>query len=469
MAYLALRGCARVNAVSRRHGVVSRGLFGPLFPRWPLEEVPIDHVTNGVHVPSWDSPQADDLWTRACGKSRWLGSVEALGDVVCTLADVELWEMRAAERARLVETARARLATHLAQRGAHPGAVARATQVLDPNVLTLGFARRFAEYKRPDLLLRDPERFARILLHPERPVQIVVAGKAHPADEQAKGMIAEWIAFVNRPEIRRRAVFLEDYDMVLAENLVQSVDVWLNTPRRPWEACGTSGMKVLVNGGLNLSELDGWWDEAYSPDVGWALQDDRGDAEGLYALLEQRIVPEFYDRGPDGIPGRWVERIRASMSRLAPQFSSNRMAREYAELYQPAVAEYRDRARDGAGRARELGAWADTLAARWGEIHFGPVTGLARGDELLVNVDVYFGGVDPEHVQVELFADATSEEPCVRVVMEDVGPLSGATHGRVFLAPLPGGRAPADFTARVVPRRGGVRVPAELPLIVWQH
>ncbi len=469
MAYVALRGCARINGVSRLHGEVSRQLFAPLFPRWPLAEVPVDHVTNGVHVPSWDSPEADALWTRAGGKGRWRGSVEAIGDVVGTLADADLWEMRAAERARLVDQARERLAVHLAQRGAGPEAVAGATQVLDPNVLTLGFARRFAEYKRPTLLLQDPERFARILLDARRPVQIVVAGKAHPADEHGKGMIAEWVAFVARPDVRRRAVFLEDYDMVLAEHLVEGVDVWINTPRRPWEACGTSGMKVLANGGLNLSETDGWWAEASSPEVGWALEAGRDDATALYELLEREVVPEFYDRGPDGIPARWVERIRASMSRLAPQFSSNRMAREYAQLYEPAVAEYRLRTAGGAGRARELALWERELSKRWGEIHFGPVTKAEVDGQTELRVDAYLGGLAPEAVQVELYTERPAGAEACCVVMDDLAPLSGATHGRVYVARTPPGRVAEDYTPRVVPRRDAVRIPAELPLILWQR
>jgi glycogen phosphorylase len=253
MAYLAMRGSLLTFGVSRLHGDVSRRIFQPLFARWPEIEVPVGHVTNGIHVPSWDSPHADDLWTRACGKERWRGLPDELPPLVACLEDEELWAMAGEERQALIGNVRARLARQLGSRGYPPEIVAASANVLDPNVLTLGFARRFTGYKRPNLLLEDPARLARLLNDPARPVQIVLAGKAHPADQEGKQMIRDWIELAQRPEFRRRVVFLEDYDIALAQELVQGVDVWINTPRRPWEACGTSGMKVLVNGGINLS------------------------------------------------------------------------------------------------------------------------------------------------------------------------------------------------------------------------
>ncbi|HEX6210481.1 MAG TPA: alpha-glucan family phosphorylase, partial [Methylomirabilota bacterium] len=274
MAWLAVRGCARVNGVSRLHGEVSRRLFSGLFPRWPEREVPVTHVTNGVHVPSWDSPWTDALWTRAAGKERWRGDVSALDAHVGRLSDEELWQARAGERSDLVGYARDRLVRMLARHGTLQDAAGTARQVLDPDALTIGFARRFAAYKRPNLLLADPGRLLRLLNDPDRPVQLIVAGKAHPHDGAGKHLIQQWARLAARPEARARLVFLEDYDMGLATELVQGVDVWINTPRRPWEACGTSGMKVLVNGGLNLATLDGWWAEAYEPEVGWVVRDD---------------------------------------------------------------------------------------------------------------------------------------------------------------------------------------------------
>jgi glycogen phosphorylase len=247
MAYLAMRGSFATFGVSRLHGGVSRRIFQPLFPRWPEIEVPVGHVTNGVHVPSWDSPEADGLWTAACGTERWRGMPDALPGLVSSLSDEELWRMASEDRQALI--AKVRLTRQLASRGHSPEVVTEAANVLDPSVLTLGFARRFTGYKRPNLLLKDRERLARLLNDPARPVQLVLAGKAHPADSEGKEMIRDWIELAQGSEFRRRVVFLEDYDIALAQELVQGVDVWVNTPRRPWEACGTSGMKVLVNGG----------------------------------------------------------------------------------------------------------------------------------------------------------------------------------------------------------------------------
>ncbi|MGA7801243.1 MAG: alpha-glucan family phosphorylase, partial [Gammaproteobacteria bacterium] len=357
MAYLAIRGSGAVNGVSRLHGKVSRHLFEPLFSRWPTEEVPVGHVTNGVHMPTWDSAPADDLWTKACGKDRWLGTAETLERDIRQVSDARLWQFRTDASKSLVEYARERLSRLLAVSGASSEAVDGARHLFDCNTLTLGFARRFASYKRPNLLLHDPERLLRLLSNPQRPVQLIIAGKAHPADQAGQALIQQWVHFIRRPEVRPHVIFLSDYDMLLTEHLVQGVDVWLNTPRRPWEACGTSGMKVLVNGGINLSELDGWWAEAYTPDIGWALGDgrehnddpawDAAEAEALYDLLEREVVPEFYTRDEQGIPRAWVTRMRESMAHLTPQFSTNRAVREYTEKhYLPAAAAYRARAAD---------------------------------------------------------------------------------------------------------------------------
>ena len=303
MAYLAVRGSGAVNGVSRLHGKVSRHIFLPLFPHWPEDEIPIGHVTNGVHMPTWDSAPADDLWTGVCGKGRWLGTTENLEQDIRRVSDSVLWKFRTAASESLVEYARGRLSRQLAASGASAEAVDSAKHLFDPNALTLGFARRFATYKRPNLLLRDPQRLLRLLTNSQRPVQLIIAGKAHPEDRAGQALIHEWINFIRQPETRPHIVFLSDYDMLLTERLVQGVDVWINTPRRPWEACGTSGMKVLVNGGINLSELDGWWAEAYTPEVGWALGDgqehgddpawDAVEADALYDLIAREVIPEF--------------------------------------------------------------------------------------------------------------------------------------------------------------------------------
>lgn len=288
MAYLAMRGAARSIGVSRQHGAVSRRIFQPLFRRWPQREVPVGFVTNGVHVPTWDSPDADRVWTTSCGKERWRYSSATLAAEIASVTDEELWAMRGAGRQALVHRARRRLARQLGARGDSRESIMAAERVLDPNILTIGFARRFTSYKRPNLLLHDAARLCRILTDPQRLAQLVLAGKAHPADDEGKRMIQAWITLAQQPELRSRLVFLEDYDIDLAAELVQGVDLWTNMPRRPWEACGTSGMKVLVNGGLNLSVLDGWWEEAYDPTAGWAVGDDDALGNARATLVTRR-------------------------------------------------------------------------------------------------------------------------------------------------------------------------------------
>jgi len=382
LAYLAIRGSGSVNAVSRLHGKVSRRLFAPLYSRWPEDEIPVGHVTNGVHMPTWDSAPADELWTKACGKERWLGTTESLERHIRGVSDAELWQMRTDASQSLVIYARERLSQLLASSGASPEEVKNAKHLFDPNVLTLGFARRFAAYKRPNLLLYDRERLIRLLTDPRHPVQLIIAGKAHPEDQEGRAMIQEWTQFIRQPKTRRHVIFLADYDMLLTEHLVQGVDVWINTPRRPWEACGTSGMKVLVNGGLNLSELDGWWAEAYTPEVGWSLGDgqehdddpswDAAEAQALYDLLEREVIPEFYSRNEDGIPTAWVARMRESMARLTPRFSANRTVREYTEQhYLPAAASYRVRALENSAIGRQVVNWQHALKEKWVMLRFG--------------------------------------------------------------------------------------------------
>ena len=434
MAYLAIRGSGAVNGVSRLHGRVSRHLFEPLFPHWPADEVPIGHVTNGVHMPTWDSAAADDFWTKACGKDRWLGMKENLEQDIRRVSDASLWQFRTAASQPLIDYARQRLARHYAAAGASPEAVEEARHLFDPNTLTLGFARRFATYKRPNLLLHDPERLLRLLSNPQRPVQLIIAGKAHPADPAGQALIQEWIRFIRRPDVRPHAVFLSDYDMLLTEHLVQGVDVWINTPRRPWEACGTSGMKVLVNGGINLSELDGWWAEAYSPEVGWALGDgqehgddpawDAAEAEALYERLEREVIPEFYNRNEKGIPTAWVARMRESMARLTPRFSASRAVTEYTEQhYLPAAAAYRSRAANKGAIGRQMVDWQHRLEQKWATLHFGEVKVETRDGKHIIEVQVGLHGLDPKAVRVELYADGMNGGPPVRQEMNLSSPL----------------------------------------------
>ena len=474
LAYLAMRGSLATFGVSRLHGAVSRRIFQPLFPRWPEHEVPVGHVTNGVHVPSWDSPAADELWTAACGKERWRGMPDTLPALVSSTSDEQLWAMASEDRQGLIQKVRMRLVRQLASRGHPPEAVDAAANVLDPNALMLGFARRFTGYKRPNLLLRDPARLARLLNDPVRPVQLVLAGKAHPADVEGKRLIRDWIEVAQQPQFRRRVVFLEDYDIALAQELVQGVDVWINTPRRPWEACGTSGMKVLVNGGLNLSERDGWWDEAYAEDLGWAIGDgrecsegerDAEDAEALYSILEQEVVPEFYARDASGIPRQWLERVRRSMAVLAPTYGSSRMAREYVEQYYLAgAAELRRRMSNGSQTAREMRCWELRLRRHWPDLHIGETTVCRDAATWSFSVPVDLGGIAPQDVAVQLYAEPLNGGAPF------VGELSSSpSNTGTYIGSAPASRSADEYTVRIIPRCTGAVVPLELPLILWQN
>ena len=480
MAYLAIRGSGSVNGVSRLHGKVSRQLFAPLFPHWPADEVPVGHVTNGVHMPTWDSAAADELWTKACRKDRWLGKTETLEQDIRRVSDDRLWQFRLATSKSLVEYARERLARHYAAAGASPETVEKAKHLFDPNALTLGFARRFATYKRPNLLLHDPERLLRLLSNPQRPVQLIIAGKAHPADLAGQALIQKWIQFIRRPEVRPHAIFLSDYDMDLTGRLVQGVDVWINTPRRPWEACGTSGMKVLVNGGINLSELDGWWAEAYVPELGWALGDgqehgddpswDAAEAEALYERLEREVIPEFYNRNEKGIPTAWVARMRESMARLTPRFSANRAVCEYTEQhYLPAAIACQARVANKGAIGRQMVDWRHSLEQKWATLHFGELKVATQGEQHIFEVQIYCRDLDPKAVRVELYADGIKDSLPVRQEMTCLNPLAGESGGYVFSATVSAARPTADYTARVMPRCDGAAIPLEAAHILWQR
>jgi len=480
MAYLAIRGSGAVNGVSRLHGEVSRRLFEPLFPHWPAEEVPIGYVTNGVHMPTWDSAEADALWTGSCGKDRWLGTTENLEQNIRSLPEASLWEFRTAARKALIEYARGRLSRQLAASGALPEAIDEAKHLFDPNVLTLGFARRFATYKRPNLLLHDPDRLLALLTNPERPVQLILAGKAHPADQAGQALIRRWVDFIRQPKARPQAVFLSDYDMDLTGHLVQGVDVWLNTPMRPWEACGTSGMKVLVNGGINLSELDGWWAEAYMPDLGWAIGDgqehgtdpgwDEAEAEMLYDRLEREVIPEFYTRDDKGIPTAWVARMRESMARLTPRFSADRAVREYTEQhYLPAAIAYHSRIANKGANAGPTADWRHGLDQKWTALRFGEVKVETHDGQHLFEVPLNFDELNPKTVRVELYADGVMGGAPVCQEMKSLNRPAGAAGDSIYSATVSAARPATDYTARVIPHRNGVAVPLEDARILWQR
>lgn len=473
MAFFALRGSAFANGVSLLHEKVSKQLFSPLFPRWPEEEIPIGHVTNGVHMPSWDSVAANDLWTRACGQDRWLQDTKCLEEKIRALPDAPLWEMRTKARTKLIEFTRKKLPSQLIVSGVPVEEVDKAKKIFDPNVLTLGFARRFATYKRPNLLLHDPERFIAILNNAKRPVQLLLAGKAHPADLPGQALIQQWNSFIKRPEVSSHVVFLSDYNMQLSKELIQGVDVWINTPLRPWEACGTSGMKVLVNGGLNLSVPDGWWAEAYSSRVGWAIGNshngtqidekarDAADADALYTLLENDVIPLFYERNESGIPVGWIERIRASMAELTPYFSSNRSVREYTEhYYLPAAELYHSRV------TGQIVQEFKTINESWNNLHFGQINVQTFKDVYRFNIEVFIDKMKPSDLKVELYVIGNSM-PSIYAMKEVKSPSDGSKM-HVYQAEIPSEYPINYYTPRVVPSTADL-TPLELPYIYWQH
>jgi glycogen phosphorylase len=480
MAYLAVRGAGAINGVSRLHGVVSRSIFVPLFPRWPADEIPIGSVTNGVHTATWDSEPTDRLWSEICGKERWLGTADGMGDRIRGVSDDVLWKLRTSNCEELVRFVRLRMQRQMAAYGAPPDDVEAAKTTFNPNALTLGFARRFATYKRPNLLLHDSARLATILANQKYPVQLVIAGKAHPADQSGKDMIREWIHFLRRHDIRQHAVFLVDYDMLLAERIVGGVDVWINTPRRPWEASGTSGMKVLANGGLNLSELDGWWAEAYDPQVGWALGDgeehdddpgwDATEALQMYDILEHDVIAQFYDRDEDGLPHKWIALIRESMARLTPEFSANRAVREYTEKYYlPSATRYRQREASNGALARQILLWQKTVAEHWSKLSFGHLDCETSGDFHNFRVEVYLDHLEPSGLLVELFAQSLKGEPLLRQPMTRGEMLRGSAKGFLYEARVPSNRPTDHYTPRIVPAFRDVDIPLEAKQILWQR
>ena len=476
MAYLALHGSGQVSGVSKLHGEVSRQIFQPLFPRWPQSEVPVGSVTNGIHVPTWDSAEADALWTKVCGPDRWRED-RPLADDVRRLNDSELWLMRTGARKTMLTQTRARYTRQLSAEGVSSLDVSK---IFKDDVLTIGFARRFATYKRPDLLLNDPERLIRLLTDSQRPVQLILAGKAHPEDLPGQELIKQWNDFIARPEVHDHVVFLSDYDMQMAQELVKGMDLWINTPRRPWEACGTSGMKVLANGGLNISELDGWWAEAYTPEVGWAIGDgrehgddpawDQSEAESLYALLERQVVPEFYERDAQGLPSTWLGRVRESMAMLTPEFSASRAIREYTnDLYLPAAAGYSARAANDGKLGLDLLQWKRCLAEQWKALRFGKLTTQTNGGEHCFQVEVIPGNLHPDHFRVELFANASGAKEAKPEVVASCKASAEKSGRIVYSLCCSADRPAADYTARIVPSHTGASVPLEAGQILWQQ
>lgn len=477
MAYLAIHGSGAINGVSRLHKKVSQEIFSPLFPRWPEDEVPIGYVTNGIHIPSWRSTEAHNLWKDACGETYGVDATHTVEQKIRAVGDHEIWQMRNIARDSLVQYARKQLAQQFEVQGNSPGDIELAKHLFDPNTLTLGFSRRFAAYKRPNMLLHNSERLLGILTNTQRPAQLIIAGKAHPMDPLGQALIRQWIEFINTSRARAHIIFLSDDDMLLTERLVQGVDLWINTPRRPWEACGTSGMKVLVNGGVNLSELDGWWSEAYTPDVGWAIGDgkehtdhltwDATEAEILYDLLEHEVVPCFYTRDAKGIPTAWIAKIREGMARLAPHFSASRAVQEYTEKYYiPGATIYQERSEEVLPGKKML-SWQQALALHWSGLYFGDIKIESTSEKHHFEVQVFLNGLDPDAIKIELYAAGMDgNAPALYEMQSTMPPANNNLH--LYKASVSARRPADDYTPRVVPRFFHVAIPLEENHILWQ-
>lgn len=506
MTTLALRLAQSSNGVSRLHGQISRKMWQALWPHVPVDEIPIGYVTNGVHFQSWISQEMTELYNRYLGP-RWREEPadETVWARTVRIASEELWRTRQQRRERLVAFARRRLRQQLERRGATQADVNAADEVLDPDLLTIGFARRFATYKRATLLLRDPARLARILNDPARPVQIIFAGQAHPHDDAGKELIKQIVTLCRQPEFRHRMVFLEGYDMAIARSMVQGADVWLSTPRRPLEASGTSGMKAAANGALNLSTLDGWWDEAWrdpshlsdegshesdeqTTAIGWAIgrgeiyddpeYQDKVEAEALYELLERDVIPTFYERGNDKLPRKWIARVKASIGHLCHFFNTHRMVQEYGErFYMPAVLRHQQLMADEMARAKALAAWKERIHQHWDEVRVEAVTTDLQGDlrvgaTLNVRAQIYLGALMPDDVTVELYAGQVNADG--EIIEAQITPMpslkNGADAGRFHFASDSSACCKSGlhgFTVRVLPRHPDLATKFLPGLIRW--
>ena len=476
MAVMGLRIGQRANGVSKLHGEVSRGMFGALWPGFDTVDVPITSVTNGVHAPTWTDPllsalSAEKLGTTDTTTADWTSA---------KVTDAELWQVRGEMRSQLVTDARSRVTAAWDEQNPGIPAPKWYQELLDPSVLTIGFARRVPTYKRLTLMLHDEDRLRALLTHPERPVQIVVAGKSHPADDQGKELIQRLVKFSQGSDVRGRIVFLPNYDIGMAQLLYPGTDVWLNNPLRPLEACGTSGMKAALNGSLNLSILDGWWAEFYDGENGWAIpsadsagdgaERDKLEADAMYDLIEHQIAPRFYDRGADGVPTRWVKSIRHTLSTLSPALSADRMVREYVQrLYLPAATAETAISADDYQPARDLAAWKTRVAEAWPRVHVthvesGGVDAVPQvGDSLHVRATVDIDGLSPEDVAVEVVYGRARDGD----ILSDVAraPLTPVSEG-VFEGTVPLARAGSfGYNVRVVPRHPLLASPAELGLV----
>ncbi|MHA7986842.1 alpha-glucan family phosphorylase [Rathayibacter sp. CAU 1779] len=485
MAVMGLRLAQRANGVSKLHGNVSRHIFAGLWPGFDFDDVPIGSVTNGVHAPTWTDPLLLELARNTLGTSDtthadWLS---------LSLSDAELWQVRHRMRENLVEDARARVAAAWHRRSPTAITPQWLSSVLDPDALTIGFARRVATYKRLTLMLHDKERLKRILNDPDRPVQLVIAGKAHPADDGGKRLIQELVEFAAQPDVRARLVFLPDYDITMAQTLYPGCDIWLNNPLRPLEACGTSGMKAALNGSLNLSILDGWWAEYFDGENGWAIpsanaagdagERDALEANALYDLIEHQVAPRFYDRDENGVPGRWLEQVRHSLKTLSPELSADRMVRQYVEdLYVPACRESAALTANRFSGAKEFAAWKARVKAAWADVavvhvESGGMDAVPQvGDQLRLRAHVALGGLAASDVTVEVvYGHTGADDELVTPQRARLEPRDGGSGGTAaFEGIVPLDRSGAfGYTVRVVPSNPAMASPAELGLVASAH
>ena len=487
MAVLALKVSADANGVAVLHGDVSREMWQWMFPGVPEDEIPIQSITNGIHVQTWISREMATLFDRYLDPS-WRtdeDNVESWANIH-SVPDAELWRTHERRRERLVAFARTRLREQLIRRGAPQSEIDSANEVLDPDTLTIGFARRFATYKRATLIFSDLVRFKKVVNNPDRPVQFIFAGKAHPHDEEGKAFIRSIVQIARDADIRARLVFLENYDMFVARYLVQGVDVWLNNPRRPKEASGTSGMKVVYNGGLNFSTLDGWWAEGYQPELGWAIGNgeeyaenaldlqDRVEAEALLSILEQDIVPQFYDRARDGLPRSWITRVKKSIEAHAPFFNTRRMVKEYAEKYYlPEFARTHDMTHPNLNKGLAFAAWRSGIEQAWKLVRIQkvdmPSGEIMVGQEIEVRANVSLGQLQPGDVSVQVYYGPlnTSGELTSGTAL-DMKHVSSKGAEHVYTAKLryedSGERG---ISVRVVPKHEYLPTPFLPKLITW--
>jgi starch phosphorylase len=487
MARLAIREAARVNGVSRLHGRVTRKMWSDMWVNVPFEEIPVEYVTNGIHIPSWVSHDMATLLDRYLGPG-WVErpTDETVWDGVWKIPDSELWRTHERRRERLVSFARSCLRKQLENREASSEELRRAEEVLDPSALTIGFARRFATYKRATLLLRDRARLKRILQNTDRPVQFIFAGKAHPQDSTGKEFIRQILHFARGDDVRNHIVFIEDYNMIVSRYLVEGVDVWLNTPLRPMEASGTSGMKVVPNGGLNLSILDGWWDEAHSPHVGWAIgkgesykdieYQNKVESNALYDILEREVIPLFYSRSRDGLPRGWIRTMKQSMRSLCHMFNTDRMVKQYVrDFYLPAVAEFKRLTADDSALARDRASWKRKVRDGWCGIQILDLRADIDGNErvgALVPVEAVLrlGALSPEDVTVEAFYGLLDEKRRIRggcaIELSPARMNGDGTH--VYTGDIGcDDSGKYGLTVRVIPARGVLANPFQLNLITW--